>query len=59
MGRPTHKAEFREGQEAIAVFNAAMKRILSVPPDEMQRRLAAKLPKKRSKTMPQSVQTAE
>jgi hypothetical protein len=48
MARPVHKAEFREGPEAAKGFDMAMKRILSVSPEEMRRRLAVAAKKKAS-----------
>jgi hypothetical protein len=41
MARPHHKAEFREGSEAVEGFNAALKKILSVSKKDIDRLRAA------------------
>jgi hypothetical protein len=41
MARPTHKAEFQEGPQAAKNFDAAMRKILKVSPEEIKRRIDA------------------
>jgi hypothetical protein len=45
MARPTHKAVYEEGPQAAQNFDAAMRKIVRVSPEEIRRRIeAAKKP---------------
>jgi hypothetical protein len=48
MARPTHKAEFQEGPQAAKNFDAAMRKILTVSPEEIKRRMEAATTKRAS-----------
>jgi hypothetical protein len=48
MARPTHKAVFEEGPQAAKNFDAAMRKIMTVSPEEIKRRMEAASTKKAS-----------
>jgi hypothetical protein len=48
MARPTHKAVFEEGPQAADNFASAMRKILTVSPEEIKRRMEAAIAAKKA-----------